>query len=97
MSDIDLTVELESLTPAQALALEQFFEEWTYAGMGRSRHISFFVDGDGNFNPSIQTEIHGEVPELDEDTLKKAKIDEHGSLIKFDFDPLAWEMRDERD
>lgn len=52
--EVSLTVTFERLTEPQAIALSRMFEQWGKHGrFGASRWVSFYVDGDGAFHPSI--------------------------------------------
>lgn len=96
---IKMTVEMEVTAP-QALALEAMFIYWNQlASMGSSRKVAYYVDGDGNFKPKCKITYtpEGTLPELTEE-LKKAAIveDKHGDRV-YDFDPIAWRIRDDRE
>lgn len=82
-----LTVTM-SVTPAQAIALAAFFTRWNrLAGIGRSRAVSFVVDGDGNCQPECLVSYDGDLG--DAEMHKAAEIAEN----RFDFDPVAWRLR----
>ena len=99
-----MTVEFETLTEAQALALEDLFALWNYLGSaGASRWTAFFADGDGNFQPGIK--VNGEKPKrchltderkrwrrlMDVDD-KRPRPDD---FYLMDFDAIAWKLHDE--
>ena len=49
-----LTIEINNLTEAQAIAIEDMMSTWVSLGnMGSSRWTKFYADGDGNFRPKI--------------------------------------------
>jgi len=51
----DLNVLFQKLTKDQLIALVAFFRHMSHCDqIGTSRHISFFVDGDGDFHPIIE-------------------------------------------
>lgn len=94
------------VTPSQAVALKAMFDQWNVlAGIGSSRFVAFYVDGDGNFKPNVQTVIMGDIPfphlrkEMEKAALINAKEYESGqdSILKFDYDPVAWMIRREWD
>ena len=90
---IKMNVEMEVTVP-QGLALQAMFEHWNkLAGMGCSRMIGFYVDGDGNFHPKCKISFDQEVPPLTEELIKAAKVgikDKNGVDCNFDFDGIAW-------
>jgi hypothetical protein len=100
-----LTVEFETLTEAQALALEDMFALWNYMGsIGRSRWTAFFADGDGNFQPGIK--VDGRKPQrcylTDEPRRWKRLMNVEDprprpdDFYLMDFDAIAWALhRDE--
>lgn len=86
---VKLTVQMKATVP-QALTLQAFFKHWNYlSGIGSSRMVAFFVDGDGNFHPKCQITVEGDCPELTKEMEEKAQIHKH----QFDFDPVAWSVR----
>ncbi len=105
---IDINVKM-SVTPSQAVALRAFFKCWnSLASMGASRMVSFFVDGDGNFKPNCEVTFleeheHLNIPddimefiESEAMIVGRAGASETSKDIKFDFDPVAWKMRNFR-
>ena len=49
-----MKIEIENITEAQAMAIEDMLSTWVSLGaMGSSRWTSFYADGDGNFRPRI--------------------------------------------
>lgn len=49
-----ITVQIENITEAQAIALETLFAQWVTLGkIGASRWTALFADGDGNFRPRV--------------------------------------------
>lgn len=86
-SKISMTVTIDNITEAQALALQSMFNYWQQLGsLGSSRTVSFFADGDGDFRPKIVTSFSQPVHELT-DEIKAASIvkDENGNRT-YDFD-----------
>ena len=54
-----MKIEIENLTEAQAIALEDMLATWEWlGGAGASRWTAFFADGDGNFRPKITVDGH---------------------------------------
>ena len=95
-----MTVTMDVTIP-QALALQAMFEHWNrLAGLGSSREVAFYADGDGNFRPRAQFEFSEEIPELDDELRNIAKRqpedsgkDRFGSpMASFDFDSIAWRL-----
>lgn len=65
--DVSLTVTFDHLNEPQAIALLAMFETWeTHGRWGASRMVSFFVDGDGPFNPEIQVDVDDAVLQAQE-------------------------------
>lgn len=86
-----LTVEIDNLTKAQALALESMFHQYMSLGQtGASRWVDFYADGDGNFQPKII--VNGHAPEFSSflDSKEIWKTDE----CRIDFDSIAWKTDD---
>ena len=99
----DLAVSFRGLTNAQLISLVAFFEEWRRCcSIGTSPFVGYKVDGDGNFHPKIEMQHC----ELDDLGLTQEQFDELKSFacvgdrdnrrpcIPFDFDPVAWKLRD---
>lgn len=60
-----LTIEIDNLTEAQEIALNDLLATWQQlGGNGSSRWTAFFADGDGDFRPKIT--INGEQPKFTE-------------------------------
>lgn len=82
-----ILVRIDNLTPAQELALCDYFAQWVRLGqVGSSRWTSFYADGDGNFRPKIT--VNGEKPEFfgtHEQVCARWKGDEY----RLDFDEIA--------
>ena len=89
-----MEIKIDNLTEAQEIAIEHMLYMFQYlGGVGSSRTIKFFADGDGNFRPKIT--IDGNKPKkfvVPESSIKKPFTRE--SLEKFDldidFDNAAW-------
>ncbi len=93
---ITMQVSMEVTIP-QALALQAMFNHWTKLGsQGSSRHVTFFVDGDGNFQPKCSfafTNLKGqEMSELTEKLEKLAVIEDTDGDRVYDFDLIAFEL-----
>lgn len=96
---IKMTVDMEVTVP-QALALQAMFEHWNKLGAwGASRHISFFVDGDGNFQPNCKFKFSEEIPELTPTLATLAIANQKSDELeaKFDFDAIAWYLREQQE
>lgn len=62
-----MTITLENVSQAQAIALKKMFEYMEYLGkIGSSRFCSFMADGDGDFRPKVSFEYPEELPEVKE-------------------------------
>lgn len=87
---IKMTVEME-VTEAQALALQAMFEYWTgCGGVGASRKVGFYVDGDGDFQPKCKTSFSRKISTLTPEMSKAAVIlDKDGNRV-YDYDPIGW-------
>lgn len=89
-----MTVELE-VTEAQALTLQAMFEEWNYcSSIGTSKHISFMVDGDGNFHPHCKVSFGKNITQLNDAIRHIAKKKNKCVDISYDFDGVAWYLKD---
>ena len=84
------------VTEAQAIALRAFFEMWNHlSSAGGSRYVAFFVDGDGNFHPNCQIVMPLGVRRfLDTPEMRALAITDAHEEMKFDFDPVAWEIEE---
>lgn len=91
-----LTVEIDNLTDAQAEALQEMFSMWMrLGGLGSSRYVAFYADGDGNFRPHVTVNGIPAVPTrwlTDEDRKKLWNRAEGDEVYWIDFDPIAWRM-----
>jgi len=95
---IKMTVEMDVTVP-QALALQAMFKHWNFLGnVGASRMIGFYVDGDGNFNPKSKCNFSESIPELTDELFKSAICEKQSPSdeydINFDFDGVAWKLRE---
>ena len=85
-------IEIEGLTEAQEIAIEDMLKTWeSLGGMGSSRWTSFYADGDGNFRPKIK--INGKKPQYT--TLLNRKNLWENDEYRIDFDTIAWALRGE--
>lgn len=89
-----MTVTL-AVTEPQALALWAMFKHWNrLGGVGASRMVSFYCDGDGDFHPHAEVSFDREVtkltPELEALAVVSKETDEWQR--KFDYDPIAWKL-----
>lgn len=89
----DTIIEIDGLTKAQKIALEDMLATWVYLGnIGSSRWTAFFADGDGNFRPKIK--IDGKKPEHTKLIEEKQKWDAKPEVdYAIDFDWIAWALR----
>jgi len=93
MSDkIKMRVEME-VTKPQALALHAMFIYWNQlSSMGGSRHVSFFVDGDGNFHPKCDVSYNVRMPMISDEIRELAVVEDDNGNRKYDFDAIAWSL-----
>jgi len=101
-----MNIEINGLTEAQAIAVEDLLANWEIlGGMGASRWTAFYADGDGNFHPEIL--IDGEKPKhqkiVDPKSFsRKVEIGEKryenrlDSDYAIDFDTIAWALPDNK-
>ena len=92
-----MTIQIENLTEAQAIAIEDMMRTWQVLGSwGSSRWTAFYADGDGNFRPKIT--VNGKPAEF-----TKLLPRNHfwpqgdGGDYRIDFDSIAWKLRAERE
>lgn len=84
-----MVIEMQ-VTQAQGLALQAMFEHWNYlAGIGGSRKIGFYVDGDGNFKPDCQIAFESNV-ELTDEMRDISIVEDNNGDRTYDFDPIGW-------
>jgi hypothetical protein len=81
-----MTIEIENLTVAQVIAIEDLMATWRFLGsVGSSRWTSFFADGDGDFRPKIT--VNGLKPQTT--NLYPRSQFWVGDEYKIDFDCIA--------
>jgi len=86
-----MKIEIDNLTEAQAIAIEDMLAVWvTLGNIGASRNTTFFADGDGNFHPKIT--VDGEKPKRFVHPTAGAK--KYNPDYRIDFDEIAWLLRD---
>src|SRR5271167_851602 len=91
-----ITVEIDNLTEAQEIALNDLFATWvTLGSWGSSRWTAFFADGDGDFRPKVT--VNGEKPKTTE-LIDRDKLWQ-GDEYRIDFDAIGWalEAKDEKE
>ena len=85
-----IVVEIDNLTEAQEIALNDLFATWQQLGSwGSSRWTAFFADGDGDFRPKIT--INGEKAKFTE--LVDRKKLWQGDEYRIDFDGVGWALQ----
>jgi len=102
MTKITMNVKLQ-VTISQAVAMKEMFERWNFlSNIGSSRHVSFFVDGDGNFHPKVEITFSEGMPDFTEEQkeiIKQRAANENTEIVKiekgnkFDFDNIGWYLR----
>ena len=87
---IKMRIELE-VTEPQALTLQAMFEYMQQlSGLGASRYVGFYADGDGDFHPKPEITFDQPVRPLTDEMRTVAIVeDDHGNR-KYDYDGLAW-------
>jgi len=84
-----ITVEIDNLTEAQEIALNDLFATWvTLGSWGSSRWTAFFADGDGDFRPKVT--VNGEKPKTTE-LIDRDKLWQ-GDEYRIDFDAIGWAL-----
>jgi len=87
----DMTVTIQNLTLPQAAALKAMFDRMEQlGGLGGSRWVQFFADGDGNFHPhpTYQFSSHGEL--VKEWSEGECAWSDEADAFSVDFDTIAW-------
>jgi len=101
-----MTITLDNVSQAQAIALKKMFEYMGFLGrIGSSRLCSFYADGDGDFRPGISIGYPEQLPEVKEisgiltrEDIKEAKENNRRVIktfegdFKIDFDSIAWRI-----
>ena len=84
-----IAVEIDNLTEAQEIALNDLFATWvTLGSWGSSRWTAFFADGDGDFRPKVT--VNGEKPKTTE-LIDRDKLWQ-GDEYRIDFDAIGWAL-----
>ncbi len=96
MSDkIEMTIKLQ-VTEPQALTLQAMFEYMNQlSGMGGSRYVAFFADGDGDFHPKPDITFNRPVKPLTNEMRKAAVVDDDHGHRKYDYDPIGWMLHED--
>jgi hypothetical protein len=102
-----MVIEIDNLTKAQRLAIEDLLATWQSLGnMGSSRWTAFFADGDGNFHPKVTVDGHkAEICKLSDPAARwreSAFATSDGGHIStemymIDFDAFAWALHKEQE
>lgn len=89
-------IEIDNLTEAQQIALEDMLACWRELGsIGSSRWTKFYADGDGNFHPMITIDGHKPVStKLIDNKLKWPEGS--GGHYQIDFDWIAWKLIEQK-
>jgi hypothetical protein len=92
---IKMTVTMDVTIP-QALALQAMFEYWNQLSRaGCTRHVGFFVDGDGDFHPNCDIKFSDPIPKLTNELRGLAIKMKWESGRLYDFDNIAWKLSDD--
>lgn len=85
-----LNIEINNITEAQALAIEEYFAVWQFIGVEKDMSIwtAFFADGLRDFAPDIK--VNGESPKryMKDIGLRLGKVD----ILQTDKAPLKQNM-----
>jgi hypothetical protein len=102
-----MVIEIDNLTKAQKLAIEDLLATWSNLGKaGSSRWTAFFADGDGNFHPKVTVDGHTAEPckltPRSERWKETAFTTNDGNIIStdfymVDFDEIAMALRKEEE
>lgn len=85
-----LTIEIDNLTEAQEIALNDLLATWQILGRnGASRWTAFFADGDGDFHPKIT--VNGEEPKFTE--LVGRDLLWPDDEYRMDYDSIGWALQ----
>lgn len=100
-----IVVEIDNLTEAQEVALNDLFATWQQlGGNGSSRWTAFYADGDGDFRPKIT--INGEKPKFTDLLPREQFWSEDqtialkfymGDAYKIDFDWIGWKLSEKEE
>jgi hypothetical protein len=90
-----ITVEIDNINEAQAIALEDYFAKMVQLGnLGSSRWLAFFSEGNGSFRPKIKVNgkdaNHTDIVDTKKYWGKMDEID----VYKMDFDEIDWLIDD---
>ena len=96
---LDLTVKFKGVTEAQAVALRSMFKYWEHlGGVGSSRRVAFFCDGDGNFRPKVSFESSEDIlPSMIKELDELAVVEDDNGHRLYDFDSIAWKIEEDPD
>ena len=87
-----MKIEIENLTKAQELAIKSMLATWQcLSGVGASRWVAFYADGDGNFRPKIL--VDGLIPKEYKNKKGEYMFTEKEDMYKIDFDAIAWDLK----
>jgi hypothetical protein len=89
-----IVVEIDNLTEAQEIALNDLFATWQQLGSwGSSRETTFYADGDGDFHPKIT--VNGEAAKFTS-LLPRDKMWAKGDSgdYRIDFDWIGWKLQE---
>ena len=92
---LSMTVVIDHITPAQAIALDAMFRRWVELGQeGSSRMVGFYADGDGNFRPSVTAAFSDDPYPTGLDEAARADLRESADTgdEEFDFGGVAWKL-----
>jgi hypothetical protein len=108
MSDDTMTIQITGIKKSHKIALEHILYQMKYlGGIGSSRWLAFYSDGDGDFHPKIIVDGEDVRPSKilsDADCWKNISIIEEGKkphhvsdVCMVDPDTVAWKLHDEGD
>ncbi len=88
---VSMTIRLDGLTLPQAAALRAMFERMRQlGGLGGSRWVAFYSDGDGNFRPRPIYEFSHSAETIEDWSAGECQWDSNRDEYGVDFDSIAW-------
>ena len=94
-SKVTMTIRLEGLTLPQAAALRAMFERMRHlGGLGGSRWVAFYADGDGNFRPKPSYEFSHSAETVEEWSEGECGWNSDRDEYRVNFDSIAWKHHD---
>lgn len=87
----DMQITLRDLTIPQAAAMRAMFERMRQlGGMGASRFVEFYADGDGNFRPRPEYKFTNRADDVEKWSEGECAWSDDRDAFSVDFDTIAW-------